>query len=255
MKITILLATLLLLFTSSSTQAIDVPPEFTAYYKIKKAFFTLGEATRSLRKLDATHYEYTSVSNTAGIVSFFASEHIKETSRFTFDGQQVRPLQYHFNREGNKNRIVTQHFNWDTATVNSQVDNESFVYSIPANTLDQSVYQFGLMMDLANGKRKMQYQLAANKKLKTYPIKHLRNERITTQLGEFDTVVVQRIYKKLTTTLWCAKTLYFLPVRIEHNENGSNFTATLERLEGINIPKATLTPTQQTVDEEYEYLW
>ncbi len=57
-------------------------------------------------------------------------------------------------------------------------------------------------------------------------------------MGELETLKYQRIStsnKKRRTTLWCAPSLHYLPVQVEHIEaNGDVFSMVLQSVEGLN---------------------
>lgn len=214
----------------------QLPPDFVAFYKIENSFLTLGEAERRFKKQNDNTFTYTSLSKTSGVVAFFAKERLEETTQFVIENAQVQPLSYQYQRVGRKHQTVKQTFNWQQQTVTSLIDDKApILYEIPQKTLDLNVYQFSLMYDLANGLRNMEYHLAEHKKLRSYPIRFIRNETIDSLFGPVETLVIERTYKKLRTTLWAAPRLFYLPVRIKHEEKGDKYTATLQRLTGMTL--------------------
>ena len=80
----------------------------------------------------------------------------------------------------------------------------------------------------------MTYYLAENKRIKKYEIKDLGKKTIDTIYGKLEVERVRREDSHGTTTLWCAKRLNYLPVRIDHKEKGVSFSAYLEELVGIS---------------------
>jgi len=216
----------------------QLPPDFVAFYKIENSFLTLGKAERRFKKHSDNTFTYTSISKTSGVVAFFAKERLEETTQFIIKNAQVQPLNYRYQRVGRKHQTVKQTFNWPQQTVTSLIDDKTpILYEIPKKTLDLNVYQFSLMYDLANGLRNMEYHLAEHKKLRSYPIRFIRNETIDSLFGPLETLVIERTYKKLRTTLWAAPRLHYLPLRIKHEEKGDEYTATLQRLTGMTLSK------------------
>ena len=93
------------------------------------------------------------------------------------------------------------------------------------------------MSDLADEKTAFNYRIADGGKLKSYDIRIVDKEIVTTPLGKIEAIKLIRYREgenKRQTTLWCAPQLNYLPVKLEHTEKGGSvFTALLRRLKGI----------------------
>lgn len=220
-----------LIFTVASAGALDLPPEFTAEYVIEKGFVELGRATRTFKKTPNGTYLYVSDSHATGIASLFVRERVVQTTEFSMEGGQARPLTYKY--ENNKGLRVNQTYDWKNKRVHSVRNDEVYDYDIPSNTHDQNIYQFNLMLDLATGKRDMVYPMAENKRLEQYDIRFLGEKVLDTHFGKQPVLVTRSQHKSETTTVWSAKSLYFLPVRIDREESSISFTARLVSLTGI----------------------
>ncbi|MDH5259690.1 MAG: DUF3108 domain-containing protein [Gammaproteobacteria bacterium] len=213
--------------------AIGLPPSFTANYEIKKGFLKIGDATRSLKTETNGNYIYTSDSKTTGFIASLFNEHILQSTKFTFENNLIKPQKYFYSRNrGKKN--VTQTYDWQKKMVHSQRDNKLFEYSIPDKVQDQSIYQLSLMLDLAEGKRNFTYHIAENVRLVDYQVRHIGSKRIETEVGKLNTVIMQVSNSKITTTIWCAQALNYLPVKIEHEEGGTTFTAYIKTVSGLH---------------------
>jgi hypothetical protein len=92
-----------------------------------------------------------------------------------------------------------------------------------------------MMNDLHQGKKgELNYSIADGGKLKDYKILIIGEETIETELGEFTTTKVVRTRGTRTTTMWCAKKLGYLPVRItQKKEGGGEHTANIFKIEGF----------------------
>lgn len=213
----------------------EIPPEFTAEYVIEKGFVELGRATRTFKKLPNGNYVYISDSRATGVVSFFVRERVVQTTEFSIDDGRARPLTYKY--ESNKGLRVTQSYDWENSRVHSLRNEEVYDYDIPRNAHDQNVYQFNLMLDLAAGNRDMIYPMAENKRLEQYDIHFLGEEIVDTAFGRQPVVVTRSQHKSETTTVWSAKNLYFLPVKINREEKSISFSARLISLTGIAAQK------------------
>jgi hypothetical protein len=228
---------LLAMTTSPLLQAADLPPAFKVQYAVKKGPLVMGHSVRELEYASDGGLVFRSASDTSGLADLLLSEHIQEISYLQKNAQRIRPYRYEYLREGRRNRRISQQFDWQEGSVTSKVDGKIYDYPVPPLTFDANGYQVNLMVDLASGVRDIDYSIAGSKRLRTYDIRHIGDEQIQTVLGKLDTVVIRHKASQ-TTTLWCAKDLHFLPVKIEHQENGGTFTAYLESVTGLGVDSA-----------------
>jgi len=221
---------ILILITGISTAA-TLPPPFSAKYEIKKGFMSIGYAKRTFFTKEDKLY-YVSDSKTAGVIAAFFKERIVQTTQFQFENDIIKPLTYDYDRNKGK-KTVKQNYDWDKGQVFSQRGNKASEYEIPLGAQDQSSYQLALMIDLATGKRNFTYHIAENVRLMDYDIRHTGNKTLSTIRGKLDTIIVRVKTKKGKITIWCAPKLHYLPVKIEHDEDGTSFVAELISLTGI----------------------
>ena len=219
MRYCLLIAAALCVMT---VQADDLPPAFRADYIIKKGPFELGRSSRELSYDENGELVFRTDSQSTGLVSLFYSEDIRETTRMQQIDGRVVPIEYQYQRDGRRKRTISQQFDWASGNVTSQVDSTVYEFALDEHALDQNGYQVNLMIDLAKGLRDISYPVARKNKMRVYEISHVRDERLETVLGGLDTVVIQRKEDK-TTTMWCAPDLFYLPVKIQHEEDGSVF--------------------------------
>jgi hypothetical protein len=240
MRINLLLSWLLLWWMSPVPADADIAPallptQFTSVYTLKKGSITVGETTRSLRPLDDGRFVFESVTRPVGIARLLTSGQVVEHSEWRLRQYTIQPLHYsYFNSSSKKNRDERLEFDWTTRTITDTISGEPWQMPLQEGALDKLVYQLQIMLDLARNKTSLHYTIAGSGKLKTYEIEILGTETITTPLGKFETVRVRRVHGKRRTTLWCARRLRYLPVRIEHRKAGeSPVTATLKSIRGI----------------------
>jgi hypothetical protein len=226
-----LLVLLLALAIVAPLRAEGPPPAFRAEYVVRKGPLELGVSVRELQHADDGQLVFRSSSDTTGLADLLLDEHIRETAYLRWNGQHALPVKYEYSRDGKRTRHITQQYDWQAARVTSRLDERVFEYPIPAVTYDPAGYQVSLMVDLADGARDLEYHIASSKHLSTWDIRHVGNEAVSTPLGRLDTVVIQRKTDQVTT-LWCAPGLHFLPVKIEHEEDGMTFTAYLQSVSG-----------------------
>ncbi len=233
---------LFLLSMSPWLVAADIP-DFSANYKVRLNGLSAGELKRDLSTNDDGSRTFKSQSQAKGVFAFFKPDLIEETSIWVKKNNTVYPQSYLYERTGGKkDKYLSLKFDWENQRIT--INNKKQKWSLEAkeNTLDKLSYQLALMLDLEQEKKELSYQVADGNKFKTYDIIILGTEIINTPLGKIEAIKLKRKRssgKQRQTTLWCAPALNYLPVKIEHIEkDGTNFTAELRRLKGIDITAA-----------------
>lgn len=238
----------LLGFTMFMPLGIAQPLEdYSAAYQIEVNGVAAGELTQQLDTLADGLHRFRSASKAKGIFAMFKRDTLKETSLWTLAEQQIKPHQYLYQRiGGKKEKYLRMDFDWANAQVH--IDDKVYPWEldIESNTLEKHVYQVQLRLDLQKqpDQTVFHYAIADGGHIKHYQVEKLEQEVISTSLGEFLTVKLQRQRdrdsdKDRETTLWCAPELNYLPIKVEHIEkDGTKFTALLRKLEGITLPTA-----------------
>lgn len=216
---------------SLSSVAAPVPPDFTATYEVKKGYFKIGEAVRTLKKQE-DGWLYTSHSKTTGFIAALLSTDILQTTKFNLSNGLIRPLIYTYNKNNGAHK-VHQTYDWEKKKVFSQSGDKLHIYDIPEKVQDQSIYQLSMMLDLADGIKDTTYHVAENVRLMDYQIKSLGFETIDSELGKIHTKVMRVKTRKNKTTIWFSPKHHFLPIKIEFDEDGTTFLATLVKLKGF----------------------
>jgi hypothetical protein len=236
-RIIALAGMIMLLWFAIAHGAAESPiPTFHAEYILKRNGITLGISTRSLSTAQDGTFIYASTTRATGIIAWFVSDHIDEYSKWFFEGKQLRPLEYVYNRHGgSKNRQVKLDFDWRHLTVTNTIDGDPWRMDIPPDAQDKLIYQLSIMYDLLNEKKHLEYKIADGGKLKDYTFEIEGEQVLNTALGKIKTVRIQRIGDKRDTTVWCAPQLSYLPVRLEQQDtDGSQLTMQITSVQGMN---------------------
>lgn len=231
---------------TGSVLAQDIP-DFSANYLVKLNGIQAGELLRTLTTDDGGLRRFSSVSQAKGVFSFFKPDVIEESSVWTLEKGRVKPQEYLYQRTGGKKeKYLQMQFDWPAKKVSIDDKKHPWQLDLETGVLDKLIYQISLMRDLDRGIREVDYRIADGGRLKTYQIRVMGEETITTPMGEIDTIKLTRHRDKpgdRETTLWCAPALNYLPVKLEHVEDDTVFTALLRRLTGMNSDGA-FTPLQ-----------
>lgn len=209
------------------------PEEFTAWYKTSKSIGS-GETVVSIKPGEKNRYVYKSVTKASALMGMVNVE-INEKSVWEYIDGKIRPLTYSYKRSNSKKRDAELTFDWKNKIVTNDIDSKPWKMSIKPDTLDKLVYQLAMMNDLHQGKKgELNYSIADGGKLKDFKILIIGEETIETELGKFTTTKVVRTRGTRTTTMWCAKKLGYLPVRItQKKEGGGEHTANIFKIEGF----------------------
>jgi len=232
MKITIF--TLLSIICLQSVFASDLPPPFTAQYSLYAEGLPIGEGTRSLVYEKDGKIRLESSSRTTGLTALIRDDRITENSVFMLKEGKIQPLEYHYHHKSSKRKKFEDiQFDWQRKKVVYKDKKKTTILKLEDEVLDKLLYQLILMMDLKQGKRTLKYKVISKGKIKTYTLESLGKEKIDTGLGQLEALKYQRVSDNRSTVIWCAPSLQYLPIRVDHVEKGSTMSMTLESVQGL----------------------
>lgn len=215
---------LLILFCAATSafakdNTLPISDNFSVEYVLESGLFTIGKTRRSLNRLENGLYVFESYTWPAGMLSVFYKGDLTERSVWKYQDSMAVPIEYSYKDTNEKNtRDAVLTFDWDNNVVTNNINGDPWELKIKKGTLDKLLYQVSIMLDLVSDHKKtnLQYLVADGGKLKTYNAEIQESESIKTPAGVYETVRIVREGKKSITTLWCAPSLNYLPVRIEH---------------------------------------
>ena len=227
-----------LLSTTSNSQAQEnTPTLFEADYTIRIKGVKIAKMTRRFTRLEDGAYQYHSETRTTGLLSIFRKDLIVETSKWHMEAHKLIPIDYYYNHSGGKkNRQVNITFDWEKNRITNSIDGSSWKMPTSPNIMDKLLYQLAIMYDLQAGKESLHYTVADGGKTKIYNFEILGEETVKTPLGDLQTIKLERHKpnSRRKSTLWCAKALQYLPIKVENIEKDGKITvALINSLEGI----------------------
>ena len=224
-----------MLLAASATESAAFPDRFDAHYTLHAGRLEIGKASVSLSPMGGGRFEYTTFSRATGAAALLGRNEIRERSVWQRVGARIRSLHYDYQRRGRKERRVEVVFDWPRGQVTNHVNGKTWRMTVPDPTFDKQSLLLAVMQDLASGAAPLSYQVADGGRLKTYVFRQLGRQRVSTALGDLDTVVVERSVAGAArkTTFWCAPSLDYLPVRIEHHESDGSITVHIRATSGF----------------------
>lgn len=230
----------ILLLCARTTIASDFIPLFNATYHVYAKGLHIGTGVRRLEMLENQQYLFSSESQTTGFFSLFRKDKIVESSRFVVANNQIKPLEYNYHHNGGKkerHQIIL--FHWTEKIAIGIKQDEPWEVALDADTLDKMSYQLAVMQALKQKNEHFSYKIADSGKIKQYNLVVQNTETLKTKLGRLEAVKIERISPdgERQTTLWCAPSLQFLPVKVEHDEKGDILRFELVELEGFETKR------------------
>lgn len=208
----------------------------------------VAEMHRSLSRLDNGEYIYRSETNSTGLASIFYKLHIVEESHWYQQDQQLKPLNYSYDRIKRKKETHKRNFfDWENNQVDYIGNGKKLSFELQAGMTDKLLYQINLMHDLKMGHTPTSYTVVDGAKIKTYKLIYLGEEIVDTPIGKFNTMKFSRRRpgKKQSINLWCAKDLHYLPIKVESiDEDGDITIATIYQLTGLGLSDETGLPDE-----------
>ncbi len=202
----------------SSTDKIPYPA-FTANYQAqwKGGWFPITvDAVRTLTYDDKGNGElkFMADSSIAGL---------EEISNFTWQDNQIKPLQYRYLRTGLfKEPDRDQRFNWLQKNITNGETQQEFKGHWHNKVQDNLSYNLQAGIDLKNGKTQFSYPVFDRKKIKSFDFQLVGFEALNTQVGKLRTVKVELIESKKKskkkTFIWFAQDYDYLLVRLKQEQ-------------------------------------
>ncbi len=201
--------------------------EYRATYK--KGIPIRGSAVRILEPLADGEWQYR-----FDVSSFIVD--ISETLHFQWNGGQLLPLKYQYQRSGwIKGKESMADFDWGHQQVRYDIDNHSTTLDIPALTLDRLGYQLQLRLDLAGGKKEMSYLVADKGHLRPYVFAVVGTEELPGEPSAIPCVVVEKVREpdsERKTRLWFAQNQDYLLLKMTQVEpDGEKYEIVLQTAE------------------------
>ncbi len=193
---------------------VDLEP-FRATYSAEWKGISAGQSTLELRKDSGDTFTYTSVNTARGLFRMAFPDALTQTSTFRIVEDKVVPLRFRGMDE--KQRPADLTFDWTANRVTGTAKGNAVDLELPPGTQDPMSLQIATLRKLASGQLAGSLWMLDGDKLKQYELRSDGTARISTELGEFDTVIYtsRRANSDRLTRTWVAPSLGYLPVKAE----------------------------------------
>ncbi|MDP6992798.1 MAG: DUF3108 domain-containing protein [Woeseiaceae bacterium] len=215
----------------------------TAEYNIKISVLG-GKLQTSLSAIDGGYVAESSIRAT-GISRIFARGEIRESSRFAYFANGLRPSHFVSNDGLTRDKeTIDFRFDWEAGLIIGLMNGEPFEAGIDGPVHDRVSLRYGLMHDLSSDIHRSDYFLQDAEKFKPLSVMNIGSKTVQVPFGSFEAIGVQHQAEgsSRVTTLWCVDELGFLPVIIEQHRKGKlQFQAELTHytpITGEEVPKS-----------------
>ncbi len=193
--------------------------EYQAQYNVSWLGIYSGKSTHSLKRQSNGQYHFEARTEpNVRILPY----HSLESSDFTWKQGEIMPQNYYYNiQEGTRHKKGNVSFDWETHKIRNLNIPEKWETDLTQGMQDKLTQTLCLRQSLLNGSTSLQYMVAERDKLKNYTFVIIGEERLQTKLGTLDTVKIEHISRKgHRTTMWFAKKLDYLPVKMAQSRRG-----------------------------------
>jgi hypothetical protein len=197
----------------------DVAP-FAAHFQAEWKGIRIADSDLDLQR-GATpgSYVYSWRISARGIFRIVYSDDLLQKSWFTLEGDHIQPHKY---RAEDGSSSVELEFDWAAGRARGYSEKKPLELKIEAGTQDLLSIQVEVMEDLKNGTLPGKFQIIDKDEVKEFLYARAGGERLKTELGELDTVVVtsQREGGDRILRMWFAPSLGYVPVQAERTRGG-----------------------------------
>lgn len=217
----ILIAALLIVVIQQTATAESTLPSFTAEYRVKIKVLS-GSLAMSLTQVDDHYFAKSSVT-ARGLTRLLVGGQIQEEADFTISDGAIKPNHYEsVDTLAGNDTAIKMEFDYTNSRAIGTRNGEPFEFPITALAFDRLSLQYELMLALLHDEKPDTFMLFDNGKSRQLSITYHGSGTINVPYGK---LAVQQIQHKTldsdrVTTLWCAASLNFFPVRIEQRRNG-----------------------------------
>jgi len=203
-----------------STSAKSMPlQEYEARYAITWHGMNAGESVHKLHR--NANGEYHFETRTTPHIKMLPFNYV-ESSDFILQDGKILPQNYYYDiKEGKRHKKGNVAFNWKSGKLSNHESQKPWESEISLGIQDKLTQTLSLRQTLKTNQPQLQFLVAEEDKIKSYSFKIIKEDRVLTKLGVFNALKVEHISRKgHRTTMWLAKTLDYIPIKMTQMRQG-----------------------------------
>ncbi|MCG7873422.1 MAG: DUF3108 domain-containing protein [Candidatus Thiodiazotropha lotti] len=227
-----LLGVVLTCFFSLNALADDLLKPFSAEFTVHRNILPLGRLTLSLKLKPDGSYIYTAHSQPSLLANLFSRNEVTEESQGRYLEGRIIPHRYTYRDEDQQSENSEVSFDWQSALAATTSQGVTWSQPIGDATQDKLSQQLQVRLHLAQGNQQVSYQVADGGKVKTYHFQVVGEETVASSSDSYRCLRVERRKGdgESDYTIWFARELGYLPIKIERNQNGKLYRMMLDKL-------------------------
>ena len=234
MKHTVLLLIFLVaLLAAGVARAADaaVPPRIEIKYRVSMGSMNIGEGLDVFQH-DGKTYSVVSESKTAGLAGMIYRLNIRREAKGSITSDGLQPQSFVESRNGQVKRSAE--FDWNANQVQLNDGGNKSTVALPPRTWDATSFAWNFSFVPPGDSKELKVNLTDGRRVTDYRYAILGREKLTTPLGEMDTLHVKKVQEegdKRAFDVWLAVDKHYVPVRIRYSEkDGTAFDSLVETI-------------------------
>lgn len=192
-----------------------VPTQITAEYQLVAAGMNVGRVKESYERKGDT-YTIRSVTSPEGLLKLLMDDQLEVSSTGRVVSTGLQPLAFTQHRVRDGKRDIDATFDWERGVMLSTYQGNRTEVPVPRLAQDRIsvMYQF---MNIERPAEVMEFSMANGRKVDQYVYRFVKDERLVTPAGAFETRHYQRVVSdpgERRAEVWIAKDRFNFPVRI-----------------------------------------
>ena len=216
-----------------NTACAGLPDSMDLTYKASWGGMTIGTLEKKLRKNSENGYVMTAKIQASGLAALLLRDTYNEESHFKLEGDNIFPQSYRLGPDDKPDKQRLASFDWQKKIVKLNNDRS---YALKPGIQDAATFPLYWMIKPPVNEKTGDISIVDGKRMTTFKYTVKGKEKITTSLGEANTLLVERQKEsepKKVFRMWLDIDRSYLAVRLENVRPNNTMVFELEKLEGL----------------------
>jgi hypothetical protein len=216
-----------------NTAHADLPDSMDLTYKATWGGITIGTLEKKLRRENDNGYVVTAIVKASGLAALLLRDTYNEESHFQLEGGEIFPQSYQLGPANKPEKLRLATFDWNKKVVKLNNDRS---YPLKPGIQDAATFPLYWMINPPVNDKTGDISIVDGKRMTTFKYVVKGKEKITTALGEANTLLVERQKEgepKKVFRMWLDIDRSYLAIRLENVRPNNTMVFELEKVEGL----------------------